>query len=114
MDATGDANACRACLVANAAVASVVAVLPLAIVLTRGERGAILAAAIWMIVVLAYAFHRLRRAGYLPSAPTLARLTRLNRIVGPDARAGVADRSAPSPRNPAERPRQRRPHRAEG
>lgn len=79
MDTADEAKRCRACLVANAAVASVVAVLPLVIVLTRNERGATFAAAIWMIVVLAYAVHRLRGRGYLPSAPTLARLARLDR-----------------------------------
>lgn len=87
MEATGGVKSCRPCVVANAAVAVVVAVVPLVIVAARDERGAVVAAAGWMVVVLAYAARRLGMWGYLPSAPTLARLTRLNRVVGADRTA---------------------------
>jgi hypothetical protein len=88
-DLTGE-DRCWPCTVVNAAVGLLVALVPLAVALLKGEPGVVRAAAGWAIVVTGSTIYRLVDRGYLPLAAPVAKLTGLHERIGPgsDAEAG--------------------------
>lgn len=79
---TGDER-CWPCTVANTAVGTLVAAVPLVAALVRGDPVAIVVAAGWAAAVLSYTGYRLLALGYLPYAETVARRTGLHGRLGP-------------------------------
>lgn len=81
-DRSGDRR-CWPCTVANALVGLLIAAVPLAAALQVGDRGVVLAAVGWSVLVVAATAYRLLALGYLPYAETVARWTGLHDRIGP-------------------------------
>lgn len=83
---TGE-DRCWPCAVANSAVGLLVAVVPLAAALVRGDAALVAASAVWGAVVIGYTAYRLVRRGYLPLAEPVAKATGLHGRIGPGSRS---------------------------
>lgn len=82
---TGE-NRCWPCTIANAAIGLVVAWLPLAVALVKGERSIILLGVGWGIVLSVFTLYRLVDRGYLPLAEPVAKLTGFHERIGPGSK----------------------------
>lgn len=82
---TGE-NRCWPCTVANTAVGSLVAWLPLAAALVGGDPGVVAGTVVWGVVVTGFTGYRLVSRGYLPLAEPVAKLTGLHERIGPASR----------------------------
>lgn len=90
-DARVGEDRCWPCTVANAAAGLLVALVPVAVAGLRGDRGLLLGAGVWAVLVLAFTVHHLYRRGYLPGAARVAKRTGLHDRIGPGRHAGEAD-----------------------
>lgn len=79
---TGE-NRCWPCTVANAAVALLVAMVPVLAAIARGDVALVVITAVWAIAVVGYTFYRLLARGYLPYSEMIARWTGLHERIGP-------------------------------
>lgn len=77
---------CWPCTVANTVVGVLVAGVPLAAALARGDLVPLVVASIWAVAVCSYTAYRLVALGYLPYAETIARRTGLHDRIGPGKR----------------------------
>lgn len=75
---------CWPCTVANTVAGVLVAAVPVAAALVRGDPTLLAVASVWAAAVLSYTFYRLLALGYLPYAETIARRTGLHERIGPD------------------------------
>lgn len=87
---TGDQR-CWPCTVANATVGLLVAWIPLAGALLRGDPALVGATLAWGLLVSGFTGYRLYRMGYLPLAEPVAKFTGLHDRIGPGSESD-ADR----------------------
>lgn len=76
-------NRCWACTVSNAAVATLIAGVPLLAGVMRGDPAVLAATAVWALAVFGYTLYRLLARGYLPGADAIAKRTGLHDRLGP-------------------------------
>lgn len=81
---TGE-DRCWPCTVANAAVALVVAAVPVLASLARGDAVLLTVAGVWAAGVLGYTGYRLLALGYLPYAGQIARRVGVHERIGPES-----------------------------
>lgn len=90
-DLTGESR-CWPCTVANSVVGLLVALVPLAAALVRGDPALVAGTAVWAVVVVGFTVYRLVRRGYLPLAEPAAKATGLHERIGPGSDPDRKDR----------------------
>ena len=83
-DLTGEER-CWPCTVANSVVGLLVALVPLAAALLRGDAVLLAGAVVWALVVVGFTGYRLVAKGYLPLAEPIAKVTGLHERIGPES-----------------------------
>lgn len=83
-DLTGE-DRCWPCIVANSVVGLLVALVPLAAALLRGEAVLLAGTVVWALVVVGFTGYRLLKRGYLPLAERIAKATGLHGRIGPES-----------------------------
>ena len=83
-DLTGE-DRCWPCTVANSVVGLLVALVPLAAALLRGDAVLLAGALVWALVVVGFTGYRLVARGHLPLAEVMAKVTGLDARIGPES-----------------------------
>ena len=83
-DLTGG-DRCWPCTVANSVVGLLVALVPLAAALLKGDAVLLAGAVVWALVVVGFTGYRLVARGHLPLAEPVAKVTGLDARIGPES-----------------------------